>query len=48
MKRAALMLCLMAGLMTSGCVFHHETVREREPENERPDDVAAGDAGTAR
>jgi hypothetical protein len=55
MKTTTLMLCLMAGLMTSGCVFHHEAVRHREPEQTRPEGVAdarpadaAGIAGTAR
>jgi hypothetical protein len=52
MKTATLMLCLMAGLMTSGCIIHHkETIsprHEREEDNARPGGVALAPAGSAR
>ena len=54
MKTATLMLCLMAGLMTSGCIISHTETRhrEQEPERTRPEGVAAvqpgGLTGTAR
>jgi len=54
MKTATLMLCLIAGLVTSGCVIHHtETipVRHEQDEHARPEGVAlapAANAGRAR
>jgi hypothetical protein len=38
MKPATLALCLLAGLMASGCIIVHETTREKE--SERHDDSA--------
>lgn len=41
MKTATLMLCLMAGLMTSGCIIHHtETRHPRREEPSKPEGVA--------
>ena len=56
MKPATLMLCLVAGLATSGCIFHHtETIpsrHEQQDERARPEGVAmapvAANTGTAR
>jgi hypothetical protein len=55
MRTATLMLCLMAGLMTSGCIISHTETRHREQEQTRPEGVAdarpadaASIAGTAR
>jgi hypothetical protein len=51
MRTTTLMLCLMAGLMTSGCIIHHtETRGQRHEERSKPDGVAAhpaGNTGTA-
>ncbi|HEV7692070.1 MAG TPA: hypothetical protein VGO52_14635 [Hyphomonadaceae bacterium] len=44
MKTTTLMLCLVAGLTTSGCIIHHtETIparHELEDEHTRPEGVA--------
>ena len=55
MKTTTLMLCLIAGLMTSGCIIHHtETIparHEQQDEHARPEGVAfapASNTGTAR
>jgi hypothetical protein len=55
MKTATMLLCLMAGLMTSGCIIHHtETIPARhdeQGEHARPEGVAfapASDTGSAR